>query len=325
MSAPNPLTLPDDIYLGEVAGVATNSQGRHFRLHAHRSSDGLARHRAPVRARRLAAVRVRPQRQVRPRDRPGTSTASCSPQQVRIDPQDNIWVVDQMSNMVIKFDPAGPRRACCSAARRKRSTIPARAGAGAPAGSSRAALRAPASRPTSSTGRPTSPGTPPATSTWPTVSAMRASPSSTRTACSSNPGAPKGTEPGKFGTVRRIAVDAQGNVYVADGGNKRIQVFDGDGNFKTQITNVGNAAGALHDARAEPVSSTAPIPIRRTTSTSAARSTRCDWTARSSASSAGPGSCPRSSAPSTPSIAAARTRSMWARSAICRVQKLNLH
>ena len=36
------------------------------------------------------------------------------------------------------------------------------------------------------------------------------------------------------------AVDARGNVYVADGGNKRIQVFDPDGNFKTQFTNVGN-------------------------------------------------------------------------------------
>ena len=28
-------------------------------------------------------------------------------QQVRIDPQDNIWIVDQMTNTVIKFDPEG--------------------------------------------------------------------------------------------------------------------------------------------------------------------------------------------------------------------------
>ena len=28
-------------------------------------------------------------------------------QQVRVDPQDNVWVVDQMSSMVIKFDPQG--------------------------------------------------------------------------------------------------------------------------------------------------------------------------------------------------------------------------
>ena len=28
-------------------------------------------------------------------------------QQVRVDPQDNVWVVDQMSTQVIKFDPNG--------------------------------------------------------------------------------------------------------------------------------------------------------------------------------------------------------------------------
>ena len=36
-------------------------------------------------------------------------------------------------------------------------------------------------------------------------------------------------------------MDAQGNVYAADGGNKRVQVFDNNGNFKTAFTNVGNA------------------------------------------------------------------------------------
>src|SRR5204862_5107928 len=50
----------------------------------------------------------------------------------------------------------------------------------------------------------------------------------------------RGTGPGLFGTsVRAIAVDAQGTVYVADSGNKRIQVFDNNGTFKTQYTNVG--------------------------------------------------------------------------------------
>jgi DNA-binding beta-propeller fold protein YncE len=49
----------------------------------------------------------------------------------------------------------------------------------------------------------------------------------------------KGNEPGKFATVRSIAIDAQSNVYVADGGNRRIQVFDNNGNFKTQFRDVG--------------------------------------------------------------------------------------
>ena len=28
-------------------------------------------------------------------------------QQVRVDAQDNIWIVDQMANQVVKFDPNG--------------------------------------------------------------------------------------------------------------------------------------------------------------------------------------------------------------------------
>src|SRR5216683_1550019 len=49
----------------------------------------------------------------------------------------------------------------------------------------------------------------------------------------------RGGEPGQFNSLRGIALDAQGNVYVADAGNKRIQVFDGDGNAKAQIANIG--------------------------------------------------------------------------------------
>ena len=45
-----------------------------------------------------------------------------------------------------------------------------------------------------------------------------------------------GDGPGQFNTPHSIAADAQGNVYVADRGNRRIQVFDGDGKFLRQIT-----------------------------------------------------------------------------------------
>ncbi|HET9468539.1 MAG TPA: hypothetical protein VFO48_09015 [Vicinamibacterales bacterium] len=44
---------------------------------------------------------------------------------------------------------------------------------------------------------------------------------------------------GQFNIVHGIASDAQGNVYVGDEGNKRVQVFDTEGTFKTQFTNVG--------------------------------------------------------------------------------------
>jgi len=49
----------------------------------------------------------------------------------------------------------------------------------------------------------------------------------------------RGTEPGQFNLPHAIAVDAQNNVYVGDRDNKRIQVFDTEGNFKTQYTNAG--------------------------------------------------------------------------------------
>ena len=45
-----------------------------------------------------------------------------------------------------------------------------------------------------------------------------------------------GDKPGQLNTPHSIAVDAQNNVYVADRGNRRIQVFDADGKFLRQIT-----------------------------------------------------------------------------------------
>jgi hypothetical protein len=45
-----------------------------------------------------------------------------------------------------------------------------------------------------------------------------------------------GDKPGQLNTPHSIAIDAQDNVYVADRGNRRIQVFDVDGKFLRQIT-----------------------------------------------------------------------------------------
>ena len=45
-----------------------------------------------------------------------------------------------------------------------------------------------------------------------------------------------GDQPGHFNTPHSIAVDAHDNIYVADRGNRRIQVFDTDGKFLRQFT-----------------------------------------------------------------------------------------
>jgi hypothetical protein len=44
-------------------------------------------------------------------------------------------------------------------------------------------------------------------------------------------GAHANENPGNFNTPHNIGVDRQNNVYVADRNNRRIQVFDRDGNF----------------------------------------------------------------------------------------------
>jgi sugar lactone lactonase YvrE len=44
-----------------------------------------------------------------------------------------------------------------------------------------------------------------------------------------------GKGPGEFSLVHSIAADAQGLIYVGDRNNRRIQVFDGDGNLKREI------------------------------------------------------------------------------------------
>jgi 6-bladed beta-propeller len=46
----------------------------------------------------------------------------------------------------------------------------------------------------------------------------------------------KGTGPGQFRTPHTIAIDRNNNIYVGDRANRRIQVFDTDGNFKRMFT-----------------------------------------------------------------------------------------
>src|SRR3954466_6849867 len=104
--AANALTLPDDIYLGEVGGVATNSRGDIFvytRTGHPTLSLGTARPFAHGGSRLFQF------------DRNGKFTREIGQgvygfmfaAQVRIDPQDNVWIVDEMSGMVMKFDSQG--------------------------------------------------------------------------------------------------------------------------------------------------------------------------------------------------------------------------
>src|SRR5258707_5373894 len=98
----NPLNLPDDIYLGEVGGVASNSKGDIFvytrtghptvslggsRAFAHGGSRLFQFDKAGKFVKEIGQ----------------DSYWMMVAQQVRIDPQDNIWTVDAMTNIVIQW------------------------------------------------------------------------------------------------------------------------------------------------------------------------------------------------------------------------------
>src|SRR2546430_13704100 len=105
-SAPNALTLPDDIYLGEVGGVATNSRGDIF---------VYTRTGHPTMSIASARPFVHGGSRLFQFDRNGKFTREIGQgvygflfaAQVRVDPQDNLWVVDEYASMVMKFDPQG--------------------------------------------------------------------------------------------------------------------------------------------------------------------------------------------------------------------------
>src|ERR1700719_1618695 len=97
----NPLNLPDDIYLGEVGGVATNSKGDIFvytRTGHPTVSLGGARAFAHGGSRLFQFDRTGKFVREISQDSYGMMFAN----QVRVDAQDNIWAVDQMTSMVMK-------------------------------------------------------------------------------------------------------------------------------------------------------------------------------------------------------------------------------
>ena len=241
-SAPNALQLPADIYLGEVGGVATNSRGDIFvytRTGHPTITIGTARPFAHGGSRLFEFDKNGKFLREIGKNSYGFMFAA----QVRIDPNDNIWVVDQMTNMVIKFDPQG-HLAMLLGRKAEAVPVPARETKGDGAGQQ-----------TDLFDRPTDVA-------WDAAGNIFVADGlgNARIAKFDKDGkfvkswGKKGTAPGEFANVRSIAVDAQGNVYAADGGNKRIQVFDNNGNLQDGLRQCRKCAGDLHDQGIESVS-----------------------------------------------------------------------
>ena len=169
---------------------------------------------------------------------------------LRVDPMDNVWVIDQAANQVIKFDPAGNVALVLG---RKPEAIQVRPRAENASPPPTPQPPVPGQPVPPSPGPPGS-GTPGSTFQRPTdVAWDKAGNIYVADGLGNNNRVAKydkegrfirqwgytGSENGQFKGVKSLAIDAAGNVYVADVGNNRIQVFDGDGNFKSSIQNVG--------------------------------------------------------------------------------------
>src|ERR1700686_4175400 len=105
-SAPDVVKMPDGLYLGEAVGVATNSKGHIFIFTRSGSTNvTTGTNRAFVRASSRLFEYDQTGKYVREIGHGlyGFIFAHA----VRVDPQDNIWVIDEGSSMVIKFNPEG--------------------------------------------------------------------------------------------------------------------------------------------------------------------------------------------------------------------------
>ena len=195
---------------------------------------------------------------------------------LRIDPQDNVWTIDEGANQVVKFDTEGRVALVLG---RKPETIGVRpgggpggggpgaggpgAGAGAPGAAVAGAPGAggppvaagltggagggqPARLPGS--GIPGSGFSRPTDVAWDRTGNIYVADgigTNDRIAKFDKDGrfishwGSTGKGPGQFDGIKALAIDAQGNVYAADLGNQRIQVFDANGTFKSEFGSVG--------------------------------------------------------------------------------------
>jgi DNA-binding beta-propeller fold protein YncE len=249
------LQLPQGTYLGEVAGVATNSKGHVFVYT--RTGHAVAT---------LGDERTFYHNGSRlfQFDQNGKFVKEIGQgvyainfaQQVRVDPQDNIWIVDAGSNQIVKFDADGRYVLVLG---RKPENIAVRPGPGAPArGGVMPDATAAGGRGGEGGGRGRG-GAPgigipgdsfsyPADVAWDRAGNIFVADgfgTNNRIAKFTKDGnyvkswGQTGSAQGQFNKIRGIAADASGNLYVADAGNNRIQVFDGDGAFKSQISKIG--------------------------------------------------------------------------------------
>jgi DNA-binding beta-propeller fold protein YncE len=220
-SVPDFLKLPPDLHLGEAAGVAVNSKGHVFVYSRGGSSQG------PAFANTAAQLYEFDANGKFLREIGKNLYAWSYAHTVRIDKDDNIWATDKGSDMVIKFNPQG--RVVMVFGRKPEAS------------DHDAHPYEPVQKP-----RPQIDGRfrQPTDVTWDTAGNIFIGDGyvNSRVAKYDKDGnwvkswGERGNAPGQFYTVHSIAADAKGLIYVADRFNRRIQVFDPDGNLKSMFS-----------------------------------------------------------------------------------------
>jgi NHL repeat len=211
---------PKDLYLGEVTGVAVNSK-HHVFVFSRGGTTGPA-----YSASAAQLLEFAPDGQFI-REIGKNLYAWSFAHAVRIDKDDNIWAVDKGSDMIIKFSPEGKVLMVFG---RKQEASDEETGP----------LKHPKPPLPAEDGRFRQP----TDVTWDPAGNAYISDGyvNSRVAKVDKNGnwikswGDRGDQPGFFNTPHSIAADAQGNIYVADRFNRRIQVFDGDGKLLRMIT-----------------------------------------------------------------------------------------
>ena len=220
-SVPDYPKLPKGMNFGEVPGVAVNSKGHVFVFTRSNSANGPAY--APAAA------------QLFEFDKNGEYVGEIGKNNyswsfahtVRIDKNDNIWTVDKGSDLIVKFNPEG--RIQWVFGRRKESAE---------------ASAKPWDHPDPPAPHIDGLFRQPTDVTWDSQGNIYISDGyiNSRVAKISKDGdwikswGSKGTGQGQFRTPHSIAADRNDNIYVGDRANRRVQVFDTEGNFKRMFT-----------------------------------------------------------------------------------------
>jgi len=215
-SVPNFIKMPADLYLGESMGVATNSKGHFFVFTRSATTRLFEFDQNGNYVREIGAGNY------------GFEFAHS----VRVDPEDNIWVVDEGTNMVIKFNPAG--RVIMVIGHRPEAVAGATTTVNVPV--------VPAEKYT--LGRPTDvawdqQGNIFVSDGYVNNRVVKYDKNGRFIAQVGSEKAGNGKE--QLNLPHGIAVDAKGNVYVADRSNHRLQVFDNDLKFKASYDNIGDS------------------------------------------------------------------------------------